>query len=45
MMAAVRSPVMSSTPKPTSGEYPSYASMYIDLLPDDGQLHSAADHP
>ena len=24
--------------KPETGEYPSYASMYIDLLPDDGNL-------
>lgn len=25
-------------PKPLSGEYPAYASMYIDLLPDDGRV-------
>ena len=25
-------------PKPRPGEYPPYASMYLDLLPDDGRL-------
>ncbi|MEL6525471.1 MAG: DinB family protein [Chloroflexota bacterium] len=25
-------------PKPASGEFPPYASMYIDLLPDDGHV-------
>lgn len=29
---------MRAIAKPSSGEYPSYASMYIDLLPDDGRL-------
>lgn len=29
---------MRAIPKPAPGEYPAYAAMYIDLLPDDGRL-------
>jgi len=29
---------MRTIPKPNPGEYPPYARMYIDLLPDDGRL-------
>lgn len=29
---------MNNITKPAPGEYPSYASIYIDLLPDDGNL-------
>ena len=29
---------MRTIQKPQEGEYPAYASMYIDLLPDDGMV-------
>ena len=29
---------MRAIPKPAAGEYPPYAAMYIDLLPDDGRV-------
>ena len=29
---------MRTIPKPAAGEYPPYAAMYLDLLPDDGRV-------
>lgn len=29
---------MRSIPRPSPGEYPAYAAMYVDLVPDDGQV-------
>lgn len=35
---------MRSIPKPQPGEFPPYAAMYIDLLPDDGRIIHHLEH-